>query len=382
MKIKVLIFFLISNIIYSQVSFENSPYEKTYTTEQNTIAQNWEDYVNSFRENSDGNCIYWKTSDLNKTGCNLLQTQGFYNPSLFKLPFKNQILSILKNEDECFELSSIFYMINEKSELNPFAIVKVYVEKIGDNYYFKDNLNRNTKNWESKKVGLINYYFPKTYNFRSKNAEEASKFLNNLNKTFDLDKTNSINYFIAEKCAEVFKISGFDFAPNINTEKCAFYDIKNDIVYTSKFYGEFHKHELIHLINKKYPQAHYLLNTGLSIYNGGENVHKDYNFKTLLQKFNNYYIQNSNVTLDLFNLNNFEKDIQIDYLIGAIIDDAILEKGGLTLLKETLTNVKTDEDLYSFIKNNLLNKNESVSDWLKRRAKLMTLKDFKFKIDL
>lgn len=371
-----------SNSVYSQVTFEKSPYEKTYTNEQEIIARNWENYLNSFKENSSGNCTYWKTSDLNKVGCNLLETQGFYNPSLFKLPFKSQILSILKNEDGSYELSSIFYMVNEKSQLNPFAIIKVSVEKIGNDYFFKDNLNSIEKNWDNKKVSLIKYHFPADYNFNSKKAEEASKFLNKLNKTFDLSKTDLMNYFITENCAQVYKISGFDFAPNINTDKCAFYDTKNNIVYTSRFYGEFHKHELIHRVNKKYPDAHYLLTTGLSIYNGGENVYMNYNFKTLFEKFNNFFAQNPQIKLNLFNTTNFEKEVQIDYLIGAIIDDAILEKGGLNFLKETLKNIKTDDQLENFVKINLLKKNENISDWLKRRAILMTSQKFKFKIDL
>jgi hypothetical protein len=45
----------------------------------------------------------------------------------------------------------------------------------------------------------------------------------------------------------------------------------------------------------------------------------------------------------------FDKKISIDYLIGAIVIDAILEKGGIDLLLKSLDTLETDEDLYNFL---------------------------------
>ena len=375
---------LCNSLLFSQTISEKSPYEYLFDEEQILIAKNWKDYLSTMNSNSNEKCSFWMQNKFLKSdNCNLLSSQGFYNPSLFNLHFRNQILGIRKISKSEYELSSIFYFTSEKNELNPFAITKVLVYKIDNNYLFSDYLLKSTSNWETKNTEMINYHFPKNYEFNTDIAKEANNYLKKMFNLFEIKLDKNLDYFISENCFDVFSNSGFDFVPTMTTqEKCAFYDTSNNIIYTTKFYREFHRHELIHAINSKYLDANYYLLSGLSIYHDGENALQQYTFKELFQLLENHQLIDKNYRLSIKNSSNFDKNISTAYLTGALIIDAIIEKGGVKFLRKVLHEIKTEEDLITFIEQNLLRKNESIENWLQKRAKEVLKRNFKFKIEL
>ena len=111
---------LCNSLLFSQTISEKSPYEYLFDEEQILITKNWKDYLSTMNSNSNGKCSFWMQNKFLKSdNCNLLSSQGFYNPSLFNLHFRNQILGIRKISKSEYELSSIFYFTSEKNELNP-----------------------------------------------------------------------------------------------------------------------------------------------------------------------------------------------------------------------------------------------------------------------
>ena len=369
--------------LYAQVSVQKNPYEGMYTDDQKVINEIWNKYLNSFNEGGEGDCSLWKKNKyLSDNKCNVLSSQGYYNPSLFKLSFKNQVISIEPVTADQYKIVSQFYTIND-GVLQPFAITNVMAEKNNNMFLLSDYLTYTTKDWKSHKIGRINYHYQTGYILNEEKAKQANATIGNIDKIFKLDISNDIQYFLADNCRQVYTISGFDFAPSMNNvSDCAFFDSKNNIIYTTIRNGENHKHELIHRINIQYPHAHYLLLSGLSIYSNQKNTHIGYSYSELFTKFNDYYNEHKTVKPVLIDAEPFDKKISIDYLIGAIVIDAILEKGGIDLLLKSLDTLETDEDLYNFLEKSYSVKKDQVGDWILLRAKKMTEKDFKFKINM
>lgn len=382
---KILVFsltLLYINLFFGQVKFQKSPYESMYNSDQIKIHKLWKEYLESINNKSSGDCSLWENSN-NTFGnnCNLLISQGFFNPSLFNLGFTNQILSILRVDESTYNIFSIFY--NNNNTFEPFAITNVLAKRQKANFLLKDYLSFSTKEWKIRKVGRIIYHFPKDYNFNISNAKKANVTLNNIDNLFDIGSGNYIHYFIASNCNDVTSIVGFEYIPTQNSllKNCAFYDEINSIIYTTRENGENHKHELIHRINIKYPNAHYLLTTGLSIYSSQRNVHIGFDFGELFKRFVNFY-SNNNESPSLFKQSNIGDNIVTEYLVGAILIDAILETGNIEGLREALNNLRSKDDIYNYLRTNFNVNENSEGNWLLERAKKLANENYKFKIVL
>lgn len=296
---------------------------------------------------------YWNDVEKKKyKSYDLLKSEGFLSPSIYALQPNNIVLYIREMGDE-YLIHSMYYWLND-GVLNPLAITDVIAKKEGGKFKLYNYLPFYTSNWKSKKIGIIDYYFHSDYVFDEEEAVKADTLLKKLNKLFDLD-VKRVTYYIARDCDEVQRIKGFDYVvgmgktPNV----CAFFDALNNIVYSNSKAGEYHMHELIHVINTKYTDANYLLLMGLSVYTNDKNAHLAKSFIYQVSRVQ-HYLQN-NPSLDLTDFENLPQmqGLDFNYFVGALIADSILEKGGISLLKEALQNTKEEKDLLEFLKNKL-----------------------------
>lgn len=371
--ILMLLIFSINNVA-SQIKIANSDYEFFFNSDQKKIYNLWTSYLEAWNvQDKQKLCSLWKNE------CDLLSSEGFFNPSLYELGFENQVLKIEKIDEEKFKISSIFYWVDENYHFKPMAIVNVIAIKNGKGEFLLDNyLTYSTKGWKSRNVGNINYHFSKQNKFNYSDAKKANLFLNNLKERFNLNNLKT-EYYIFENCQELNLYRGFSFFP-VNNEHCAFFDSKNKIVYTTKFYGEFHHHELIHHLNSKFESAHYLLLSGISIYHSGKNVLSSYSLQELFSKLEQHILEKNIVQFNIFNFPTFEIKVTGDYLVGAILVDIIIEKGGKEMLLRALETTRTDEELESFILNELSLSNEKLNLYILQKIKEMSSQSFKIKI--
>lgn len=164
-------------------------------------------------------------------------------------------------------------------------------------------------------------------------------------------------------------------------EECGYFDKENNIVLSTFYAGENYRHEIIHLINKKFPHAHYLLLTGLSVYHNDEKANLGRSIMDLMKDFNEYANQNKGYKFSFTgNFPKINNKSGTEYLIGFMLIDKILEVGGKDLLIESLNKVKNKSDLELFIREKLKvnNEDELIRDLGKKASKI----DFKFKIEL
>ena len=188
--ILMLLIFSINNVA-SQIKITNSDYEISFNSDQKKIYNLWTSYLEVWNvQDKQKLCSFWKNE------CDLLSSEGFFNPSLYELGFENQVLKIEKIEEEKFKISSIFYWVDENYHFKPMAIVNVIAIKNGKGEFLLDNyLTYSTKGWKSRNVGNINYHFSKQNKFNYSDAKKANLFLNNLKERFNLNNLNRILYF-------------------------------------------------------------------------------------------------------------------------------------------------------------------------------------------
>lgn len=382
MNRKTLFFFLIlicifqSQICNSQVQIVENPSVKAYSSDQKSVYELWNNYLASWNTEDSGRCEMWASSEP----CDLLAT-GFFNPSLYKLNFTVQTLSIVPVDQNAFEITALFYWVDNNRNLNTMAITNVLVKRQQDGQFKLSNyLIHSTEDWKQAKVGAINYHYPVDYSFDPNKAVEANHFVNQLEKEFDLEN-EPIDYYLFKNCYDETRMRGFYYLPNLGLNKdCGYFDVDHNIIYTTQTLGEAHLHELVHLINKKYPNAHWLLLTGLAVYQPGEEATLGYSFQELFKNELAYINKNQIRQLDPLDFPTFDPKVTDSYLSGPILIDLILNKGGKPLLIQALENIHSDEDLKAFIKTDLKLSPDEYSKVALQKIREMAQNQFKMKL--
>lgn len=325
----------------------------TINQDKKQIAQLWFSYLKS-NPDSITNNPYWNVGEKKKyKSYDLLKSEGFLNPSLYYFNLHNEILSISKYEDHYLIRSIFHYGTNP---INVMAITNVVAIKENDKYVLANYTPYYTKDWNTTSVGLISYrYFP-GYEFNREKAKEANLFLQTVCKVFDLPE-ESITYYIARDCDDVHRTKGFDFVITMggNTD-CGFFDDYNNIIYATALAGENHQHELIHIINKHYPNAHSYLLVGISSYWGDDTAHAAKPLIYHIKRLNSYLKQHPEI--DLNHLNSKEAsmmDFETNpmYVYGALLIDIILKRSGTEGLRKVMLKKMSDEELIRFYRKEL-----------------------------
>ena len=118
--------------------------------------------------------MFWKNDDY----CDLLSTEGFFNPSLYELGFSNQVIDISRIDNKSYNISSLFYWIGENKDLNTMAITNVIAERQADNSFLLSNfLTNNGEKFLIYKQEDIIYHYPQDFFFNKQNAKSAVIFL-------------------------------------------------------------------------------------------------------------------------------------------------------------------------------------------------------------
>lgn len=337
------------SLCFAQISTQLAPGIDQNNKDLMEVFDVWEAYLANHPDQPN-NSPNWNSEEKNTyISYDLLHSQGFLNPGLYAFQTNNVVLYIKQIEDYYIIYSQFYWLTDEL--MNPLAITKVVAKKDeSDKFKLHNWLPFYTNNWKSTPLEHLNYIYPTSFQLNMEEANQANTFVNRLNEYFDIEP-KKIDYYLFEDCDHLFQSTGFEYVISMGSSpnRCAFFDEINHIVYTTKGAGFFHKHELIHLINTKYPKAHPLLLSGLSVYSDSENSSMGKSFMYHIKKLNQRFISNPNIKLTDWNSLSSEDSItEPFYFLGAIICDLILETGGLDLLKKALYSIQSDGDLLHF----------------------------------
>lgn len=365
-KIVISIFIFIGIQSFSQTYSTNFNVDLQQNDVKN-IVELWQNYL---KTNSRESWSFEETKNLKNF--NILDMPSVINPSLMNWNFSNHILSINSVSKDFFIIKSIF----EGENKSVFAITNVLAKKENGNYKLSNYLFEYTQNWRSHITENITYYYQSDYKLNLEEVEKAELFYRKLCKTFDL-KPEKLTHFIAKDCDNIYDILGYDYIFSKGTAKeCGYFESKNNYIFGTEKAGANHYHEITHFINKFYPNAHYLLLTGISAYLSGEKAHFGKSLTYHTRRVDDYLDKNQQIDLSQpFDFYRLDENTNPQYVIGGIICDLIIERTGQSGLKEAFSNTKTDQELVEFLNKKILKKNENLNALLRQKIKNISKKN-------
>lgn len=315
--------------------------DTTSNLKKNEVFHLWDNYVNSKPDSIYDN-PYWNKFEKNKYVCfDLLNCSGFLSPSLFRLVYggyKNVVLSISPYGSD-YVIKSMFYFPYPDGTIYPLAIVNYVAKLEGNNYKLYNYMPQFTKNWQHNQIGFFNYIYHPNHPFDIYKAKNANEYYNYLCKAFSI-KPDTLTYYIAQNCDNIFKTQGFDFVVGMGSENnlCGFYDSKNKIIYSNTVVGEDYYHEITHILLDKLPNSG-IFHLGLTVYWGGEQAHLGKPLIFHIQRVNNYLKEHPEIDLSDFENSFAQMDEYTSphYIIAAIFCHLAIKQGGFEKLKRLLS---------------------------------------------
>ena len=345
-----IVFCFTNTFVCSQKITLNSAID-TVDLENKAVVELWNNYLNSNPDSLYDN-PYWNSEEKRKyKSYDLLKSEGFISPSLYYWAKSDQniILSISKKGDHML-LKSMFYRPIAKGEITIMAIVNVVAKRENNTWVLYNYLPYHSSGWTHKKAGTIRYVYHRRHDFNAKKAKSANEFLRNLISIFDL-RIPELTYYIAPDCDGIHNLKGFDYVFTMGAlDVCGFYDPINHIIYSTSHGGENNQHEIVHVINDRFPNAHGLLLAGIAAYWGGDNANFGKPLAYHLKRVDEYLVQHQDIDLNEFTeFYSIDSKTNPQYVIGAVICDEALRKGGMEKLKKMLNAGSTDEELIETI---------------------------------
>lgn len=346
-------------MIFSQQITVSTQVELTNQRNRDIVAVNqlWTDYLQISKPDSIYNNPYWNETDKQRyTSYDLLKSEGYYK--LYSLAqygdLRNLILSVTPIEDG-YDIRSMYYWPGD----TPFILAITHaIAKKNEFGEFKlyNWLHHYSRNWKSKQVGKITYYYYPEYRFNKAKAHRATEFLEFLTDTFEIS-VNHLDVYISRGWSDTEKLKGYEYT--VSSTIVNEYDLGgtvdtiNFIIYSNSTKGEFYEHEMMRLINPFYPNAHRLFLNGLSEYYTEDKMMRGVSIKEHFRRLDEYL--EAHPEIDLKNLDTFDAGniAEVNYLLGLVIVNLTIEKGGYTLLKEAMKTVNTDDQMRKFIEDEL-----------------------------
>ena len=342
-------------------------------TETKEIIALWQDYLKS------NDRKHWNQNEVKDfKNVNFQNMPSLLNPPLLDWKLNNRVLSITPLSKQVYLLKSIFF--NNENQI--FATTNIIVKKVEDEFKLSNFIYDYTNKWNVKQSTNIKYIATPSFKIKRSEVRKAEQFFRNLCAVFDITP-QPITYFIAKDCDDIYTALGYDYfiSKGMGTE-CGYFEPDNNFVFATKTGGANHYHELVHFINKFYPNANYLLLTGISAYISGEKAHFGKSIHYHIKRVNDYLNKHSAIDLsNPFDFYYMDEETNPQYVIGALLCDLIIERKNKQELINVFKNDGTDEALLDYLKKDVLKPSESLDQVLRNKIKnISQQKKFKNKL--
>jgi len=269
----VVLIFMSLNLLSAEPKYYlHSLVEQTKTTEIEEVINVWIDFL--YEDDSEIRKQYWhpdEVRDFRSEYC-LFEQSFFQYGRSFTLSFaKPYILSVYKSGNQ-YEIKTMFIgtqlNLSDTATNNqaPMAIVNVIAEKVGEKFYLKNVLSKETELWKRFSVDAINYFVEPNVEIDTLACYKANEFLDSISNIWNSTVyENKINYYVSNSSKTINELVGFEFAflGGIGSG-IAFVDA--GIILSGA--GNFnYKHEICHIVFGRIENL--FLSEGLASYFGG-----------------------------------------------------------------------------------------------------------------
>lgn len=331
----------------------------TSNAEVKKVVALWINYLKS-RPDSLCNNPYWNTKEkIENRHFDFLESE--FQPSLY-MGFPVAVVEV-RNIHGLYQVKSVFASCESEGIPNILCITNVFAKKENGEYKLFNALPVNRdREWNHKKAGHIDYYFPYYHKFDSVKAKKLNSFIITLCKNFDIP-FKQVEYYFADDFMEVQRLRGFDYEMGMSGNLKPTGRSDENRVYCGGL-AEYYPHEIVHVfINPYYPNCHNWILEGLATFLGGS---RGYTLLWHIKNANRFLKKHPEIDLNnVLNLDTIDDYTDYRYVVGGLVCKLIYEKGGWELLKMFLKTGKSNEDYYSAIESFLDVKQKGLNDFLR-----------------
>lgn len=292
-----------------------------------------------------------------------------FHPSLY-MGFPVHVLSIKFNKNSC-EIKAQFSYCKDDGTPYILAIVNYLAKKEHGKYKLYNALNINKLDWNSTKVGFVDFYYPKYHKFDFEKAYNLNNFIRRTCKQFKV-KPKAFEYYLADSYDEIQKLKGIDYYMGMGGKSFPKGFAGDNKVYCGGL-GEYYTHEVFHVqIDKHYPNKHLWVSEGLATFVGGS---RGKNLAWHIKRTNSYLQDHPEIDLNnMLELRNLDDQTTYHYVLGGLIAKKIMEKGGWDLIIEFMSSGKTDTDYYNAIQKYLGVKRSELNRFIREQLAIESKK--------
>ena len=343
--------------------------------ENDSIIKRLEQCINS--ERMSGYRDYWDQADTNyfrTPYADLFSIVNFDHRT-----YKPTVIALQKLDSKY--LVKIALLGKPENFNSLYVIYDVYAKKNNDNrYVFVNAINESLKNWQTKTVENISYYYNPNYNLIKSEIEDQISFENKLIKFLEVDKIN-YKFIICKNAYETRKILGYDYE-----DQMFFSDQYGGITFSAQkilFAGNnraIYPHEVTHIyVYNNFPAIHPVVDEGIATYLGGSKGLSYKEHLEILQEF----IENEKISLSDYLFDEEKRRTPIGqkstimYSCGALLCDMAYKKKGKQSLFKLMNSGKTNEKLKNTIEEIFQIKMKEFDGFLKNELKNYNYKEIK-----
>lgn len=343
-------------------------------------------YSNEFKKTNIDTKKYWAESEIKEygDGCDLYQLVAY---NYFE--FKEFFIGINKRNDTLYEIQTAYYADFDNA-YNLFYVINVPVIKTKEGYKFYNMFSINKKEFKTKNIDFVEFYYPQDYSFNKKQAKATVRKINTFAREIGLKSIQPIKYYLNNTMTDIFQSFGFntaldDYCDAKNIVTGGRSNLKSRMIYYTKG-GENNSHEFIHiLINDLRKKDTKFFDEGVCSYFGDMNS-LPYSFQ--IKKLKDFLNSNPKVNLsqDLTNAykisdNQYTSDTSgqennmkgwmtgdstnYSYIIMATICDIAFRQGGYDKVKQMILNSEDGEAMYGVIEKYLGIKRQDVNKYIR-----------------
>jgi hypothetical protein len=270
-----------------------------------------------------------------------------------------RVLSIEKEREGLYAIRTLYAPDSSKPH-EIYSFQRVYADQENGKWKLRNALSLLTENWERTRVGPLRYVYPPDYEFDRKKAERSAAFIDSLEQKFELPETEPIAYYIGRNYDEMAEICGLDYAWDGNTGR-VYYENRQIFVGTA---SERYPHEIVHIVVGGQYDLHPLISEGLAMYLGGfgkQTLHD------LAGPVAERVVEKGLTLEDMFSGQGMNPGTY--YAGGAVLVEAIYEKGGREMLNSFLSRAESESEVYEALSELLAVEQSEAGEWWK--SKLM-----------
>ena len=310
--------------------------------------------ISRFNEciNSNKRSDYRKFWDRSDTTFFKTPYVDLYNIINFDYPtYKPTIIAIQKlNDKYLFKIA----LMGEPEGFNSlYVIYNLYVMKNNKGeFVFQNPLNETLKEWNTKIVENIKYYYNSNSTIDEKEVANQIDFETELITFLEVDKIE-YKYIVCKNSHESLSVLGYDYEDSMffTNQEGGITFSNQKVIFAGNNKATYH-HEVTHIYTfEHFPEINIIIDEGFATYLGGS---KGLSYKEHIKVLNEYISKNKiSLSEYLFDTQKrytvLNDSTTILYSSGALLCDLAYKKGGKEKLFDLMNGGRSDRELKSTI---------------------------------